>query len=187
MSDLDDQLPADLRDIAARLVAARVTPSPLELDELRRRVRTRAGRDGVSSRRGLLATMRLTDLAARVLPLGLVLAVAIGVAVGGWSAAGGGAAKNTTVAFANAANFSNPPSATCSQYGGCCPAGTRVSLQFHYSSGGSGSWSGTASTPCPGSVSIGPADMEGDEHVNPGDTIHVGYELRHRPWYQSRP
>jgi hypothetical protein len=51
MSQYGDHLPEDLRDIAARLSAARVRPNPIELDELRQRVERRAARAAASPRR----------------------------------------------------------------------------------------------------------------------------------------
>ena len=62
MSQYDDHLPEDLRDIAARLSAARVTPNPLELDELRQRVHGRAARAGrPTQRRGLARVVRMNS------------------------------------------------------------------------------------------------------------------------------
>src|ERR1700689_2766289 len=78
MSQYDDHLPEDLRDIAERLPAARVTLSPLEADELRRRVHARAGRARRAPRRGLAHVLR-AHLVAVVLTLGLVLTSGVGV------------------------------------------------------------------------------------------------------------
>jgi hypothetical protein len=79
MSQYDDQLPEDVRDIAARLSAARATPSPLELDELRRRVHGRAARPGnAPQRRGFARVMRRNFVAA-LLTAGLVMTTGVGV------------------------------------------------------------------------------------------------------------
>lgn len=59
-----------------------------------------------------------------------------------------------------------------------CPPGTSADLRWHYSaSGSSGSWSGTQTASCPGSLSMGPQAMEGDLKVTPGTTLQVGYDL----------
>ena len=76
MSQFDDQLPEDLRDIAARLSAARVTPTPLELDELRRRVHGRAAR--APRQRGLAGALRVKAVAG-LLTVGLMLTAGVGV------------------------------------------------------------------------------------------------------------
>jgi uncharacterized repeat protein (TIGR02543 family) len=90
MSQYDDQLPEDLRDIAARLSAARVTPTPLELDELRRRVHGRVGRAGRSpQRRGFAGALR-TKLVAVCLTLGLTMTTGVGVVLACDSFGGGG-------------------------------------------------------------------------------------------------
>jgi uncharacterized repeat protein (TIGR02543 family) len=76
MAQFDDQLPEDLRDIAARLHAARVTPTELELDELRRRVHGRARR--APQRRSLAGALRVKGVAA-LLTMGLMLTTGAGV------------------------------------------------------------------------------------------------------------
>ena len=79
MSQHDDHLPEDIRDIAARLYAARVTPNPIELDELRQRIHGRAARAGrPSQRRGLARVLRMNFIAA-LLTSGLVLSSGVGV------------------------------------------------------------------------------------------------------------
>lgn len=79
MSQYDDRLPEDLRDIAARLSAARHTPSPLELDELRQRVHGRIARARrAPKRRGLASVLRMNFVAV-LLTTGLVLTSGVGV------------------------------------------------------------------------------------------------------------
>jgi len=59
-----------------------------------------------------------------------------------------------------------------------CPEGQKISFRWHYSANGtSGSWSGTKSTTCPGSVTMGPQAMEGDLKVAPGTTLKAGYDF----------
>ena len=59
-----------------------------------------------------------------------------------------------------------------------CPAGTTANFRWHYSANGSsGSWSGTRTGTCPGTLTIGPQAMEGDLKVSPGATLSVGYDL----------
>lgn len=71
--------------------------------------------------------------------------------------------------------------ATAVACGGCgaqCPATAQsISLRWHYTSGGAGSWSGTQSDDCPASVSMGPQAMEGDLRLSPGSVIQAGYDL----------
>src|ERR1035441_10315580 len=94
MSQFDD-LPEDLRDIAARLSAARVNPSPLELDELRRRVHGRAGRAARSPQRGGFARVLRMNVVAAMLTVGLVLSSGVGI-VFACTALGGGGSSNPT-------------------------------------------------------------------------------------------
>jgi hypothetical protein len=59
-----------------------------------------------------------------------------------------------------------------------CPSGTKPNFQWHYSyNGSSGSWSGTTTATCPGSVSSGPQAMEGNQTLMPGATIFAGYQF----------
>ena len=59
-----------------------------------------------------------------------------------------------------------------------CPQGTKVNFRWHYSANGSsGSWSGTKTVVCPGSLTIGPQAMEGDLKVSPGTTLKAGYDF----------
>jgi acid phosphatase len=59
-----------------------------------------------------------------------------------------------------------------------CPQGQKLNFRWHYSANGtSGSWSGTHSTVCPGSISAGPQAMAGDLKVAPGTTLLVGYDF----------
>src|SRR5208283_5484895 len=92
MSQFDDQLPEDLRDIAARLSAARVTPTPLELDELRRRVHGRAAR--APRQRGLAGALRAKAVAG-LLTVGLMLTAGAGVvlATGSFNGGSGGSSS----------------------------------------------------------------------------------------------
>jgi hypothetical protein len=79
MSEHDSQLPEDLRDIAERLSAARVTPSRFELDELYQRVYVRFERGGSPWRGRRFAGVLRMNLVAAVLTLGLVLTSGVGV------------------------------------------------------------------------------------------------------------
>ena len=59
-----------------------------------------------------------------------------------------------------------------------CPTGTKVNFRWHYSANGtSGSWSGTKSVFCPGSLTTSQQAMEGDLRVAPGTTLKVGYDF----------
>jgi hypothetical protein len=59
-----------------------------------------------------------------------------------------------------------------------CPQGQKLNFRWHYSANGSsGSWSGTQSTVCSGSISEGPQAMEGDLKVAPGTTLIAGYDF----------
>lgn len=80
MSENDGQLPEDLRDIAERLSAARVTPSRFELDDLYQRVHGRVDRrrGPLRGRRRSTAALRM-NLVAAALTLGLVLTSGVGV------------------------------------------------------------------------------------------------------------
>jgi uncharacterized repeat protein (TIGR02543 family) len=89
MSLYDEHLPEDLRDIAERLSAARVTLSPLELDDLRRRVHGRAGRPRRAPRGSFARALR-GHLVAVVLTLGLVLTSGVGVVLASDSFGGHG-------------------------------------------------------------------------------------------------
>jgi alpha-tubulin suppressor-like RCC1 family protein len=65
------------------------------------------------------------------------------------------------------------PTATLS-----CPTGKKLNFRWHYSANGSsGSWSGTKSVTCPGSISEGPQAMEGDLKVTPGTALLAGYDF----------
>jgi len=79
--------------------------------------------------------------------------------------------------------FSNSAS---QQLSGCttppptCPPGAqeKANFRWHYSANGSsGSWSGTNSVVCPGSLTMGPQAMEGDLKVSPGTTLKAGYDF----------
>ena len=98
MSRHDGQLPEDLRDIAERLLAARATPSPLELDELRRRVLGRVEPGRSSPQRGRFARVLRVNVVAAVLTVGLVLTSGVGVVLASeWF--GGGSNTYQTVSF----------------------------------------------------------------------------------------
>jgi hypothetical protein len=79
MSQHGDYLPEDLREIAARLSAARVTPNPLDLDELRQRVHGRARRVAAAPRRRRLASALRMNFVASALTSTLVLTSGAGV------------------------------------------------------------------------------------------------------------
>ncbi len=95
MSNFDDQLPEDVRDIAERLLAVRATPSPLELDDLRRRVHGRLARPGRSPRRGGFARALRMNVIAAFLTLGLVLTSGVGVVLACTSLGGSGPSNPT--------------------------------------------------------------------------------------------
>ena len=92
MSEHDEHLPEDLRDIAARLSAARVTPSPLEIDELRRRHGRRGGARRSRQGRGFARVLR-TNLVAASLTLGLVLTSGVGLVLASSEFSRGGGEK----------------------------------------------------------------------------------------------
>ena len=77
MTDFNEQLPEDVRDIAERLTEARVALSPLELDELRGRIHRRVTRS--SKRRGM-GTLRRSSLAA-ILAAALMLTSGAGAVI----------------------------------------------------------------------------------------------------------
>lgn len=102
MSRYDNQLPEDLRGIAERLTAARVTPSEFELDALRQRVHSRAQRNAGEERWHRSATAARMNLAGGALTVGLVLASGSGVAVAGGTTGtigwfGGGGIRNAAL------------------------------------------------------------------------------------------
>jgi hypothetical protein len=73
--------------------------------------------------------------------------------------------------------FSNSASQVLSGCGAPCPA-NKVNFRWHYSANGSsGSWSGTKTVVCPGSLTMGPQAMEGDLKVSPGTTLKAGYDF----------
>lgn len=58
-----------------------------------------------------------------------------------------------------------------------CPPGTKANFRWHYAANGSaGGWSGTATKPCPGSVTMGPQAM-GNLQVTPGTALAAGYDF----------
>jgi hypothetical protein len=75
--------------------------------------------------------------------------------------------------------FSNSASQTLSGCAGApCPQGKKINFRWHYSANGSsGSWSGTKTVVCPGSLTMGPQAMEGDLKVSPGTTLKAGYDF----------
>lgn len=96
MDHREQQRPDDVREIAARLTAARETLSPHELDDLRRRVGRRVGR---GPRRGRLARWR-TKWVAAVLATGLMLTTGAGVVIA-CSSIGGGSNTYDPISFHN--------------------------------------------------------------------------------------
>ncbi len=113
MSQFDDQLPEDLRDIAARLSAARVTPTPLELDELRRRVHGRAAR--APRQRGLAGALRVKAVAG-LLTVGLMLTAGAGVVLATGSFNGGSGGSNSVGNVWQTTSFHNEKDASWCQY-----------------------------------------------------------------------
>jgi len=85
MSHFDEHLPEDVRDIAERLTEARVTLSPLELDELRGRVQRRVARSPKPRHLGGLRRGWLAGLLAAT----LMLSSGVGVVLAGSSLGGG--------------------------------------------------------------------------------------------------
>ncbi len=74
--------------------------------------------------------------------------------------------------------FANSASKTLAGCAAPCPPGTKINFRWHYSANGSsGSWSGTKSVICPGSLTMGPQAMEGDLKVSPGTTLKAGYDF----------
>ena len=70
--------------------------------------------------------------------------------------------------------------------GGGCPCGyppppckaPKVNFRWHYATPStSGSWSGTQTEQCPGSINMGPQAMEGDLKVAPGSELSGGYDF----------
>ncbi|HEY1776984.1 MAG TPA: InlB B-repeat-containing protein [Solirubrobacteraceae bacterium] len=110
MSSNDKHLPEDLHEIASRLSAARATPTGLELDELRRRIRARSLRSGrPPSQRGLLHRSRMRGVAF-LLTLGLTLSSGVGVVLACESLGSGGGGSWSWP--------SPPPNASWCQYHG---------------------------------------------------------------------
>jgi hypothetical protein len=100
MSQHDGQLPEDLRDIADRLFAARVTPSRFELDELYQRVYGRVEGGRSPWRRRRFATVLRMNFVAALLTLGLVLTSGVGVVLASeWF--GGGSNTYEATSFHN--------------------------------------------------------------------------------------
>ncbi len=59
-----------------------------------------------------------------------------------------------------------------------CPSATKANFRWHYSANGtSGSWSGTRSVVCPGSLTTAQQAMEGDLKVAPGTMLQAGYDF----------
>jgi uncharacterized repeat protein (TIGR02543 family) len=118
MGEYDDRFPEDLRDIAARLSAARETPSPLELDELHQRVHARArGGRRSTQRRGLAGTLR-TNFVAVALTLGLMSTSGVGVVLASGSFGGSGPDRIGRVWFDTHFDHRPPPFASFCQYFG---------------------------------------------------------------------
>jgi hypothetical protein len=81
-----------------------------------------------------------------------------------------------TAAFAGGVSLAACPPASADIL--TCPAGQKLNFRWHYSANGSsGSWSGTKSTTCPGSIAEGPQSMEGDLKLSPGAVVNVGYDF----------
>lgn len=92
MTDFDEHIPEDLRDIAERLTEARAGFTPLELDELRTRVHRRVSRP--ARRRGMGA-FRRTSLAA-ILAAALMLSSGAGAVIAAGYFGGGSQVFQTT-------------------------------------------------------------------------------------------
>jgi hypothetical protein len=85
----EDRIPEQLLEVGERLREARVTATPLELDELKLRVRAQAARGTRSTpRKGLPLRSRVVTLALTALLIG-------GTTAGGIAAAGGGGNGNS--------------------------------------------------------------------------------------------
>lgn len=94
MSRFDEQFPEDLRDIAARLSAARAEPSPLELDGLRQQIQGRVARAQRAPKRSGLGRLRRNVLAV-FLTSGTLLTSGVGVVLA-CTVLGGGGPSNPT-------------------------------------------------------------------------------------------
>jgi fibronectin type 3 domain-containing protein len=87
-------------------------------------------------------------------------------------------AHSIAASYSGDVNFDPSTSAALSQTVAGCQPGTAANVRWHYSANGSsGSWSGTKTASCPGSLSMGPQAMEGDLKVAPGTTLQTGYDL----------
>src|ERR1700753_75020 len=85
MTNFDEHLPDDVRDIAERLVDARVTLSPFEFDDLRARVQRRVSRP---SRGRRLSGLRKSSIAG-ALAAALMLSSGAGAVIASTSIGGG--------------------------------------------------------------------------------------------------
>jgi len=56
----------------------------------------------------------------------------------------------------------------------CTPA---INMRWHYSAGGSGSWSATKTVPCTGTITFAQQGMEGDLKVKAGTPFKAGYDF----------
>lgn len=85
-----------------------------------------------------------------------------------WTVDGGGSASAGPTTLSGCKPPPPPP----------CPSGSKANFQWHYSyNGSSGSWSATTTQTCPGSFSMGPQAMEGNQTLVPGATIYAGYQF----------
>ncbi|HEY7323754.1 MAG TPA: hypothetical protein VH520_02915 [Streptosporangiaceae bacterium] len=79
------------------------------------------------------------------------------------------------------ASSSSSPATTGLTGGGSplpCSPGTHVNFRWHYTASASpGGWSGTTSSSCPGSVTMGPQAIGGNLQVTPGTTLQAGYDF----------
>ena len=82
-----------------------------------------------------------------------------------------------TAAIAETGQSASASVTVCASAQTC--TGQKINVRWHYSANGSsGSWSGTKSTACDGSVlTIGPQAMEGDLKLAPGTTLTAGYDF----------
>lgn len=151
----EDHEPEDVQEVVRRLRENRAQLEPIELDRIKTRVmaRARPPQAGGATLGGRITVALLT--------LGLV-----GAGAGGVMAGSGGPTGGSSSATAQG------------EPGTCTAAGEAPNFRWHYSANGtSGSWSGTQTGPCPGSISMGPQAMEGDLKVSPGTILKAGYDF----------
>ena len=107
-----EHLPEDIREIAARLSAARETATPLELDGLRRRVHGSARRAGAMRPRGRLRRVLGMNFVAALLASGLMLTSGAAVVIASGSIGGGSYSKT----WQNTSFYGHDSASYCEYY-----------------------------------------------------------------------